>query len=208
MHHAVSRLEPTDSDPALLAATVDVTDGPRYHPGGMDADRDCTLWVPLAEPRPSTATRVLAVARDGSVTSSFLVDDHLGWCAPVGDDGALMAGTWDSADLVVLAGGAEQARWPNSTGCGYQDARGLGDSVLATGYAWSDVGVVCSWGRWAPQHLVAQGTPTASMDVPWANNACGRSLAGDELIVDAVFGRHDGPGARWCRWQAPLVHRG
>lgn len=84
-----------------LVHRVEVTDGPRCHPGGIDA-RDGTITVPVAEARPWSSTVVVAVdAHDRSVTPLFRVDDHLGAVArlPGGD---LVAVTWASRELLRL----------------------------------------------------------------------------------------------------------
>ncbi len=60
------------------AAHVEMTDGPRYHPGGIDFD-GTSVWVPVAEYRPDSSSVVYAL-NPGSLEFREVLrfDDHLG----------------------------------------------------------------------------------------------------------------------------------
>lgn len=72
----------------------DVTDGERFHPGGVSADRD-GCWVAVAEYRPRSTTLVCRLDRDLDVVASFPFGDHLGAICPLAD-GTLFAVSWGS----------------------------------------------------------------------------------------------------------------
>lgn len=114
---------------------IDVTDGPRIHPGGCGLDVDGLLWVPVAEYRPASSTRVVTIEPDGRVTSRFEFPDHLGLLVPR-PDGRLVAGTWGSRSLLLLEhDGTIVTRVENPQHIvDYQDATVRADgTVVATG---------------------------------------------------------------------------
>lgn len=114
---------------------IEVTDGARIHPGGCGLDGDGLLWVPVAEYRPASSTRVVTVADDGSVVSHFEFPDHLGLLVPR-PDGRLVAGTWGSRTLLLLErDGSVVARIENPQHLlDYQDATARADgTIVATG---------------------------------------------------------------------------
>ena len=76
------------ADGSILAA-VDVTDGERFHPGGMSADRT-GCWVAVAEYRPDSTTVVHRFDRDLNIVTSFPFGDHLGAICEL-DDNTLFA---------------------------------------------------------------------------------------------------------------------
>ena len=114
---------------------IDVTDGERIHPGGCGLDGDGLLWVPVAEYRPGSTTRVVTIADDGTVTSRFEFPDHLGLLVPR-PDGLLVAGTWGSRTMLLLdrdGSVVEQIENPQHI-VDYQDATARADgTVVATG---------------------------------------------------------------------------
>ncbi len=78
----------------------DVTDGERFHPGGISSGLD-RCWVPVAEYRPSSTTAVVCVDGDLATLASFRFDDHLGAVGDLGD-GTLLAVSWGSRTLYRL----------------------------------------------------------------------------------------------------------
>ena len=114
---------------------IDVTDADRIHPGGCGLDIDGVLWVPVAEYRPASTTRVVTIAPDGTVASRFEFADHLGLLVPR-PDGLLVAGTWGSRSLLLLdRDGTVVERVENPQHVvDYQDATARADgTILATG---------------------------------------------------------------------------
>ena len=61
-----------------LLKDITLGEGDMYHPGGMDFDGE-SVWVPVAEYRPNSASVVYRVDPDTyDVTEAFRVDDHVG----------------------------------------------------------------------------------------------------------------------------------
>ena len=82
-------------DSGTLVDKIDVTCGPRHHPGGFTV-RDGTALVPLAEYSPrSTSEMVRLDLASGSWSPTFGHDDHLGAAVEL-EDGSVLAGTWGS----------------------------------------------------------------------------------------------------------------
>lgn len=78
------------------AAHVELTDGLRYHPGGMDFD-GMNLIVPVAEYRPDSSSVVYAVSsKTLQVTELFRVEDHIGGIVRNGDTGIYAGMSWGS----------------------------------------------------------------------------------------------------------------
>ncbi|MGK6324305.1 DUF6454 family protein [Sphingomonas sp. DT-51] len=80
---------------------VELTDGARYHPGGLSL-HDGALWVPVAELRPNSSAVLLELdAVTLRLRRRLRVSDHLG-CVAVAPDGRLVAGNWNSRLLYVI----------------------------------------------------------------------------------------------------------
>ncbi|MBW6530594.1 hypothetical protein KZ820_07580 [Sphingomonas sp. RRHST34] len=112
---------------------VELTDGVRYHPGGLSF-HDGSLWVPVAEMRPdSSAVLIELDAATLHVRRRLRVADHLG-CVAVAPDGRLVAGNWDSRLLYVIdtADGAPVRTVANPSATHYQDMKFV-DGVLVAG---------------------------------------------------------------------------
>lgn len=115
-----------------LKVVLDLTDGARYHAGGLSLDGG-SLWIPVAEYRPGSTTRMVEVDKDTlAVKSSFLVGDHIGAVAADGE--RLHGGNWDAEELYswdrtgrVL----RQAR--NPARVAYQDLKIVDGSLVAAG---------------------------------------------------------------------------
>lgn len=78
----------------------DVTEGDRFHPGGISSGPD-RCWVPVAEYRPSSTTTVVCVDGDLVTTARFPFADHLGAVGDLGD-GTLLAVSWGARTLYRL----------------------------------------------------------------------------------------------------------
>ncbi|MCO8126029.1 DUF6454 family protein [Acidimicrobiia bacterium EGI L10123] len=78
----------------------DVTDGERFHPGGISSDRG-RCWVPVAEYRPASTTTVICVDEELRTTARFGFDDHLGAVCDLPDD-TLLAVSWGSRTIYRL----------------------------------------------------------------------------------------------------------
>ncbi len=121
-----------------LTRDIIVSDGDRYHPGGIDFD-GTSVWVPVAEYRPRSSALVLSIDPDTlATTERFRIADHVGWIVADPESGQLHGGSWGSRELSTwdLAGN-ELDRWENpSAFVDYQDAQCAGDGrVFCSGIA-------------------------------------------------------------------------
>ena len=79
-----------------LIDKVELTNGDAYHPGGIDYDGEY-IWVPIAEYRPNSASRVYRVDPDTMrATLSFNVTDHIGNLVHNTDRGVFNGTSWGS----------------------------------------------------------------------------------------------------------------
>jgi hypothetical protein len=126
-------------------SVVEVQDGDRYHPGGIQLDGD-VVWVPVAEYRPASSTWIQKRHKVTlALVAQFEVRDHIG-CVAAGD-GALWGGNWDSRQLY---------RWredgtlldvrDNPTGTRYQDVKWAAGLLVASGLRAPDEGAI-DWVR-------------------------------------------------------------
>lgn len=127
-------------DEGELLADIDVTDGPRFHPGGIDLAADGTITVPVAEYRPDSTTALVRVDLSaGTAEVVAQVDDHLGAIAAPRPDGTTTAMTWGSRRVLVLdERGSVLDRRPNpSHWIDVQDCQRLdAHRVLCSGVAY------------------------------------------------------------------------
>jgi len=112
---------------------LDVTDGARYHPGGISISSG-SIWVPVAEMRPdSSAVLVEVDTQTLEVRRKIHVSDHLGCVAASGH--RLVAGNWDSRLLYIfdLSGKASARVVRNPSQTQYQDMKFVGGQLVAGG---------------------------------------------------------------------------
>jgi len=111
--------------------TLDVTNGKRYHPGGLSADGE-SLWFPVAEYRRDSSS----VIQKRSVSTlklefQFDVPDHIGCLAVVPD--ALIGANWDSRDFYVWdRAGRLLRKVANPTPNAYQDMKFVDGRLVAS----------------------------------------------------------------------------
>ena len=87
-----------DRQTLRTVAERNITDGARYHPGGLQAAGE-SVWVPLAEYRAASTARILELdAMTLAEKSSFAVTDHVGALATDGKSWILGA-NWDARKL-------------------------------------------------------------------------------------------------------------
>jgi hypothetical protein len=116
-----------------LLRRIDLTDGPRYHPGGISiAGR--SIWVPVAEYRANSSAILVEVDADSlQIRRTIPVADHLGYVAASGRH--LVAGNWDSRLIHILdAKTGERVRTvQNPSATRYQDMKFVGGQLVAGG---------------------------------------------------------------------------
>jgi hypothetical protein len=112
--------------------------GDRYHPGGIDTD-GCSVWVPVAEYRPGSATVLHRIdTATLAVDEAFAVDDHVGAVVRDPGSGLVHGVSWGSRQLYTwtLTGEEVDRRANRGHFVDYQDARAVGDGLaLCSGVA-------------------------------------------------------------------------
>lgn len=112
---------------------IEVTDGARYHPGGISISGR-SIWVPVAELRPGSSAMLVEIDADSlQVRRRIAVADHLGCVAARGE--TLVAGNWDSRRLYVfdLTGRTPTRVVANPSPTHFQDMKFVGDTLVAAG---------------------------------------------------------------------------
>ncbi len=112
---------------------LELTDGARYHPGGLSLSGR-SLWVPVAELRPDSSAVLIEIDADTlQERRRIAVHDHIGCVAASGQ--TLVAGNWDSRMLYIfdLAHGAPVRVVPNPSATHYQDMKFADGKLVAGG---------------------------------------------------------------------------
>jgi hypothetical protein len=115
-----------------LRRTVDLTDGQRFHPGGLSAARG-SLWIAVAEYR-RASTSVIQKRNAGTLEleGEFAVADHIGCVAA--STKVLVGANWDSRDFYVWDwSGRLLRKLPNPTQNAYQDMKFADGRLVASG---------------------------------------------------------------------------
>ncbi len=113
-------------------AHIEITDGPRYHPGGMDYDGE-DLIVPVAEYRPDSTSVVYALnPATLQAKELFRLDDHLGCVIHNGDSGAYAGMSWGSMRFYqwTPSGAAMKPTLSRPRWVEFQDGQWLRDTNL------------------------------------------------------------------------------
>ena len=113
-------------------AEADLTNGPMYHPGGMDADGN-TLWVPVAEYHRNGPSVIQQLdIRSLKLLYEFSTDDHIGAVAK--HNGVLYGANWDARHIYAWTPKGQQLfKTVNRIRGRYQDLDGRGPRLLAGG---------------------------------------------------------------------------
>jgi hypothetical protein len=113
-------------------AMVEVQDGERYHPGGIQLDGDA-IWVPVAEYRRDSSTWMQKRNKHTlALVAQFDVPDHIGCVAVAGD--VLWGGNWDSLRLYRWRkDGTRMDVRDNPTGTRYQDMKWVAGALVGSG---------------------------------------------------------------------------
>jgi hypothetical protein len=172
-----------------LVGTVDLTDGPRYHPGGISLDGD-SIWIPVAEYRPDSTSRIVRIDKTTLQTvSSFMVKDHIG--ALTLSTTRIYGGNWNSRRVYVWdRSGKILARPRNPTRVNYQDFKFVNGMLVASGIMPDQLSGAVDW--LDPDSLLPrQRLPVGKMNngLLWTRE--GMAVAGNKLYFLPVDG-HDG----------------
>lgn len=120
---------------------IEIQDGDRYHPGGLDATAD-SLWIPVAEYRThSTAVIQKRNKRTLALEAQFRVNDHIG-CLAVSKN-RLYGGNWDSRQIYEWTlNGRELARRNRVSDVSYQDIKLRHGVLVGSGIRANGTGAV------------------------------------------------------------------
>lgn len=172
---------------------VELTDGPRYHPGGISIAGD-SIWVPVAENRPDSTSQLVEIDADTlTIRRRVAFPDHLGCVAVLGHQ--LIAGNWDSRLLYVfdLTGQARTRVLPNPSDTHYQDMKFVGRALVAGGSRGLFSGTV-DWIDWSTKTVVR--TLRAGSVGPVRPFGRGGPLTGEGMTIegrDLFVVPEDGP---------------
>ncbi|WP_205856325.1 DUF6454 family protein [Phytoactinopolyspora endophytica] len=97
-----------------LLEDIEISDGDRYHPGGIDVHGD-TLYVPVAEYRPHSSSDIYRIDLDTyEVTRLFGVDDHIGGVVLDQQTRRLVGQSWGSRQFYEWSTkGKQKDSWRN-----------------------------------------------------------------------------------------------
>lgn len=163
-----------------LLRDIEITDGDRYHPGGLDVHGD-ELYLPVAEYRPNSSANLYRVDLDTfRVTRLFQVDDHIGGVVLDEKTGHLVGQSWGSRrfyDWTLT--GRQKDFWLNPDHyIDYQDCEYVVfRKMLCSGIAGSLGGFVMIDLR--DNHRIRHQVPTQ------AQSASGRLLTQNPTDIDA-----------------------
>lgn len=131
---------------------LEITDGVRYHPGGM-ALHGKSIWVPVAEYKASSSAVLLEIDKQTlTIQRRIPVADHLGCVAVSGSD--LVAGNWDSRLLYVFDRQGRQVRViPNPSPTRYQDMKFERGRLVGSGALGLKAGAI-DWFAWPSMRRV------------------------------------------------------
>lgn len=122
-----------DRGTGKLLRRRELTDGARYHPGGISLSGG-SIWVPVAEMKPNSSAILLELDADSlAVRRKIHVPDHLGCVAA--SENTLVAGNWDSKSLYIfdLNDPSRTRTVPNPSATQYQDMKFVDGQLVAGG---------------------------------------------------------------------------
>jgi hypothetical protein len=175
-----------DRPSGRLLHQIELTDGPRFHPGGLSIDGN-SIWVPVAEYRKKSSAVIEQIdIASLNVVRRIAVDDHLGCVAANGH--TLVAGNWDSRRLYLIDLDNDAMRVvPNPNRTRYQDMKFVDGQLVAGGYVNRHGGTI-DWIDFPSMHLVRSlHTGSAGHGAPLSHAQVftgeGMALQGRDLYV-------------------------
>lgn len=159
---------------------LDLTDGPRFHPGGLSYNNG-SLWVPVAEYKPNSSAVIVEIdARTFAIKKRLPVADHLG-CVAANQD-SLVAGNWGSQKLYVFDHEGHTLRvldTPSLTQ--YQDLKFDDGYLVASGNLGAKGGSV-TWFTW-PELKPSRTLQSGVTDRGRPYTAEGMAVQGNDLYL-------------------------
>jgi hypothetical protein len=138
-----------DRETGMVERRIELTDGPRYHPGGISLSGR-SIWVPVAEMKRNSSAVLDEIDIDTlQVRRRIAVADHLGCVAA--SSSTLIAGNWDSKRFYVFdlksANDAPARVVDNPSPTKFQDMKLVGDQLIAGGQRGRHAGTI-DWIDW------------------------------------------------------------
>ena len=163
-----------------LERQVDLTDGPRFHAGGISSSAE-SIWVPVAEYRAHSSAIIEEIdKRTLTIKRKLAVSDHLGCVAFTGSE--LLAGNWDTRQLYVLdLSGHVKRVFDNPSANQYQDIKFADGMLVASGILSPTSGAI-DWYRWPSMKLV-RSVKTGITDRQRVFTHEGMAIAGNDLYL-------------------------
>jgi hypothetical protein len=160
---------------------LELTDGVRYHPGGISI-HDRSIWVPVAEIEQNSTTVLEEIdANSLQILRKIHVADHLGCVASSGRN--LVAGNWNSTLLYIfdLNNEAQVRIVPNPSLTRYQDMKFVDGQIVAGGSLTQRSGTI-DWIDWPSMAL------TRTLQTGATNSASrfgrSRSYTGEGMTIE------------------------
>jgi Family of unknown function (DUF6454) len=125
-----------------IVRRLELTDGPRFHPGGISMSGN-SIWVPVAELKANSSAVLVEIDKDTlQIRRTIRVADHLGCVAASGN--TLIAGNWDSRLFYIFdLTGAQPVRTVHSpTRTRYQDMKLVDGKLVAGGMLTGQSGTI------------------------------------------------------------------
>jgi hypothetical protein len=170
-----------DRHSGTLLRRLELTDGPRYHPGGISLHQG-SIWVAVAEMTPDSSAALVEIDTDSfRIRRRIRVADHLGCVAVSGS--TLIAGNWDSRLLHIfdLRSGKQVRIVPNPFATRYQDMKLVGGQLVASGLVTPVSGTI-DWIDW-PSMKLARTARTGLTDRARPYTGEGMALKGRDLFL-------------------------
>jgi hypothetical protein len=172
-------LDKFDFQTGERVGSLEIQDGVRFHPGGLDSEAE-SLWIPLAEYRAhSTSLIERRDKRDLKLRESFTVADHIGCIAAAPN--YLIGGNWDSKDFYIWDHRGNLVRKiPSETGNAYQDMKFEGGRIVASGLLKDHTGAI-DWLEFPSMRLLSRtSVPTTDRGESFARE--GMAIRSGQLI--------------------------
>ena len=170
-----------DRHSGSLLRRLELTDGPRYHPGGLSLHGG-SIWVAVAEMTPDSSATLEEIDTESlRIRRRIQVADHLGCVAVSGS--TLIAGNWDSRLLRIfdLPSGKQVRVVRNPFATAYQDIKLVGGQLVASGTVTPLSGTI-DWIDW-PSMKLAHTVRTGVTDRARPYSGEGMALKGRDLFL-------------------------
>lgn len=163
-----------------LERQIEVTDGPRFHPGGFSIQKD-SIWILVAEYSPHSSTVIEELDKHTlTVKRKVPVADSLGCIAVIRS--GLVAGNWDSRQFYIFDKNGKQVRIAdNPQENKYQDMKFSRGMLVASGVFTHTTGAI-DWLEWPSMKLVRRlKSGTDDHNVLFTREAM--AIEGDDLYL-------------------------